>query len=302
MMQRTFGTIVGLDSVVPVGPHPDDDTICSDGTSCKRRHAFIDCKGEPHSNDEDRIETNNQIVSDIVDGHVRWANEYCTENEDFATGYDCIINEGHHNWDNGIDDWLYGVWDDDEARQFLIDNEDHFDHDDFDQWANDLDPDGEPFGWSDYINDRYYNFPNNKLVETIKELIDDSSACDLEYNHNEYNRYEGTGCCLDGVVIGEQEEQIDINSIPEFKALHDSGELNDCLKDYNGDGYIYLPRARVAGKGYVGHEHYDHHGSDYPVVTFTHVPDGRWDWVICHDDMVEYMGDAILQLFEEVIK
>jgi len=301
-MQRTFGPIVGLDPVVPVGPHPEDDTICSDGTSCKRRHAFIDCKGDPHSSDGDRVEANNAIVADILDERAAWASEYCTENEDFATGYDCIINEGHHDWDSGIEDWIESNYEDFDVRKILTDN-----MEDFNFEASPETEEETAYTFDDCIDDNICAISNDKLVSAIKEDINDCMSCDVVYSHNEYARHSGHGCCLGGIEIGDQEEQIGIDDCDELKALHDSGELNDCLDHYNGDAYINRSCRREKNKetGYyenVGRETYDAYGSDHPDILFYHYPDGRWDWVICQDHMEDYFKDALCRLFHEAIE
>lgn len=93
-------------TVVPVGPHRDDIMVCSDGTECPRYEARFDCAGNAHSTDEARHDADVEIVTELLDAREKAVSEYCTENEDYASGYDCIVNEGSHGWRDRIEEWL----------------------------------------------------------------------------------------------------------------------------------------------------------------------------------------------------
>lgn len=93
-------------SIVPVGPHRDDTVVCSDGTEVVRSEVFVDCAGGAHSSDEDRKDANVAIVTELLDAQEKWYSAYCTENEDFASGYDCIVAEGSHGWKDRIEEYL----------------------------------------------------------------------------------------------------------------------------------------------------------------------------------------------------
>jgi len=104
--QRTFGEPVGLEPLVPVASHPDDIVVCSDGTLGARRDALTDCKGEFHSNDEDRREANITIVAEILDGVAKYQEEYCTENEDFPSGAAHCVDEARNSWSSNVEEWI----------------------------------------------------------------------------------------------------------------------------------------------------------------------------------------------------
>ena len=300
MMQRTFGPIVGLDPVVQVGPHPDDDIICSDGTSCKRRHAFIDCKGEPHSNDEDRVEANNQIVANILDDRVRWVEEYCTENADYADGYFDCINDDQHAWPDPVGDW---VWTEGEDHTEVLAKAVEEGYLDLDGWDDTpVDPNENRYDdVREYIND-FGNIPSTaKIVEHICEELDANFDCEPVNDSDEYATFYGEGCCLGSFAVGEYEEQVEINHCDELCRLHNDGELNDCLDEYNGDGYVSRQRRRVKNKEtgnyeYVGEETYDPYGSEYPDITMYTNPGGQWYFVVDNERMHELLHEALIEL------
>lgn len=110
-MQRTFGTIVGMESVVPSGPHPDDIVVSADGVEFRRGDAYLDCRGCAHSSDEDRDEANLRIVAEVLDGIDEWVSEYCRENGDYASGYDHIVQEVSHDWPGPVEEWIRDNYD-----------------------------------------------------------------------------------------------------------------------------------------------------------------------------------------------
>lgn len=264
MMQRTFGPIVGLDPMVPVGPHPDDNVICSDGTDCKRSEAFIDCQGDPHSNDEDRIEQDVAIVTDILGKEDEWVTEYCTENDDYTSAYDCIVDEDRHTHAGHVEQWLRDKY-------------------------------GDISG--------YTKFDDNmkELVDAVVEEIDGPFNCDIyEYDSSDYNCYSGSGCCLCSIEIGEYENQIDFDRHPALQVLHDKGILDDILDDVNCDVYVNRNRRREKNEktGYyepVGRETY---GADaeYPNILAYHNPGGQWHFIVDAEIMDQCVTEAIITL------
>lgn len=103
--QRTIPGL-GLEPLVPVGPHRDDIVLCSDGSERPILEAFQDVKGEWHSSEEDRHDAEVEIVSDVLQSVTKWAEQYCTENTDFADGYIHIVDEVSHEWPTRIRKWL----------------------------------------------------------------------------------------------------------------------------------------------------------------------------------------------------
>jgi hypothetical protein len=304
--QVTFGEIVGLPTMVPVRRHPDDIVHCVDGVDLPHRDVLYDCRDFPWSDPIARHEANVEIVAEVLDAHLKWAEEYATENEDYADGYACILSEGSHYWKDRIEEWYDANWADCDWKAILVECEDDIDHTHFDEWMDDTDPDGDPLDWSDYIEDCVSRVSVDSLLQAVYEDMDADDACDVEYGHNEYARYSGPGLCLDGFDIGECEEQVSVMDVPEFKALHESGELDDCLDDYNGDAYVCRSRRRVKNEetGYyeqVGRETYNAYGHDYPTFEFYYSPGGRWDFIVPADRMNELFTEALVRLFQEVV-
>jgi len=260
--QKTFGPEFGLEPVVPVGPHPDDDIICEDGWICKRRDAFVDCKGGLHSNDDDRFDANVTIVTEFFDSVDEWVCEYATENEDYADGYAHIVDELSHDWPDRVEEWVRDNY-------------------------------GNYYGSVDFDLDA--------VVKSICDELDGCSECEVEYERSDYAAYSGSGCCLFSFDIGEVEEQTDINAHPVLKGLHDAGELDDILDHVKSDAYISRSRRRVKNEetGYyepVGRETYDPYGSDYPDILSYHCPGGQWQFVVPADRMKELADAAICQI------
>lgn len=272
--------------MVPIGPHCDDMVECSDGSLIKRSEVWWDCRDNPHSNEADRHESNVAIVTEILDNHATGSEEYCRENEDFAYGYCCLVDEGHYNWP--IADWIESTYGD------IIKKEDIKD------CINSVEiPESD-----DIIDDIISNINIKDIADRIKERLS-SFDCEVIFNHNEYADYGGPGCCLAGFAISEQEEQICVTEIPELNNLHESGILDDVLDEYNGDAYIsrYQRREKNPETGYyepVGRETYDR-GLDRPTFEYYHSPAGRWDFVVPEDTMEEYFKDSIVDFMEDRI-
>jgi hypothetical protein len=249
-------------SFVPTRPHNDDVVVCVDGSECRHGDAYFDCKGEAHRNEEDKRERDVEIVSDFLDECGKWAEAYCTENEDYADGYSCIVDEDHHGWATRVREWI-----EDEYRDIA----------DFD----------------DYIED---------VVAKVCEELDGSSECDLEFGHNEYAAYSGSGCCLGSFAIGEHEEQIEINEHDVLRVLHEEGGLDDVLDDVNCDVYVSRNHRREKNEetGYyenVGRETYMpyEHRSEHPDLLIYIGISGQWQFVVPADRMEELACEALLE-------
>jgi hypothetical protein len=261
--QRTFGSIVGLEPVVPVGHHPDDIIECSDGTVGARCDAFEDCAGNFHSNAEDRHEADVAIVTDILTKVDQSVCEYATENTDYADMYVHCVYEDHPHWNDRIKDWI------------LNEYHDYYGHGQFDDCLDDL-------------------------VSEVSQELYDRGDIEAEYACNEYAAYSGPGCC---VASYEIEEQIEVSAFDEFQALHDQSRLDDVLDDVNCDFYVSRSRRREKNEktGYyeeVGRPTYQPYaGRDrHPDILGYCSPGGQWHFVFDADCMKNAVAEAICGL------
>jgi hypothetical protein len=252
----------------PVAPHPSDVVECSDGTECSRLEALVDCRGGYHRTEEDRHEADVAIVTEVLDAEAKWCEDYCTENEDYADGYFCIVSEGSHRWDDPVKEWV----------------EDNVD---------------ELIGPADFDN---CDYPVDELVAIICDELDAGYDCEVKYNCDSYGRYYGPGCCLDGFKIEEYETQVDINGRPELEVLHDAGRLDDVLDDVNCDLYISRSCRREKNEetGHyenVGRKTYMPYERDYEYPHFLGYVSisGGWDFVVPNERMEELLCKAIVK-------
>lgn len=262
--QRTFGAVVGMEPKVPTARLPLDLVECSDGKLLHHEDVHYDCRDNPHSSDEDRLEADVAIVTEVLDGVGKYADEYCTENGDYASAYDHIIDEVSHDWPDCVERWL----------------EDNY---------------------ADRMGHSRFDGVKDKIVEAICDGLQGSFDCEAQYHPNEYAGYSGDGCCLWGTDIGEHEEQIDISCFPELQELHERGDLDDVLDGVNCDVYVSRSKRRVKNEdtGYyecVGRETYDPYGSDHPTFEVYTMPGGRWDWVVSKERMEELLTAAIIEV------
>lgn len=249
---------------VPTRKHYDDLVECSDGTTIMHGEAFYDCNDNPHSTEEGRLEAEVTIVGEILDGVAEWACTYAREHEDYTSGYDHIIGEVSHEWEDRIGEWFNS-------------------------------------NVADYYGRTKYDDCLPELIRRMSEECEGEWDGDWEFSGDEYSAYIGEGCCLWSTDIGECEEQIDIASYPVLQELHDSGRLNDILDDYNGELYVSRSRRREKNEKtghyeYVGREHYDVYGSDHPDIMGYVSPGGQWQFVVPADKMKELLTTAIIGL------
>jgi hypothetical protein len=264
-MTEKQATIFGTNE--PVATHRDDVVECSDGSNCSRKEAFADCRGEYHCTEQERRDADVLIVEDVLDGVVKWAEGYCTENSDYADGYFCCVSETSHEWSGPIEEWVeYGA-------------EDILGHVDL------ADTDGLV----------------DSVVSYISENLDAGFDCEPEYNHTDYSNYSGDGCCLWGFKIEEHEEQVDISCFDELKDLHDQRRLDDVLDGVNCDAYVNRNRRREKNEetGYyenVGRKTYMPYDRDDENPTFEvcFTIRGGWDFVVSAERMTELVGNALL--------
>jgi hypothetical protein len=261
--QKTFGDLFGLESEVPSGAHRDDWIECSDGTFRNECDIYRDCRDVAHGSEEDCHGANVEIVTEVLNGVGKGADEYCTENSDYASAYDHIIDEVSHEWPKHVEKWIR--------------NEYH-----------------------DYMGHGRFDDCMEALVAAVCEHLQGSFDCEAEYSRSEYAAYSGSGCCLWGTDIGEHEEQIDITCHDELKALHDEGMLDTVLDDVNCDVYISRSKRRerdpITGHyKEVGQETYDPYGGSTTFEVYS-MPGGRWDWVVPAERMRELVSEAICDL------
>lgn len=247
--QRTFGTAVGLASVVPVMKHTYDQIECSDGIIRKHYDIYYDSRDNAHGTAEECHKADVAIVTEVLMQEDEWITAYTTDgddNTDYADGYAFIVNEVRDTWPDPVKNWIQDNYD------FTMEVDD-------------------------------------ELTSHICEALDGDTDCEPEFNSAEFRAYCGPGCCLWGTDIGEYENQIEIANHKEFQALHDQRRLDDILDDVNCDVFIHRSRKRVHVKEtdryeYTGRETYDP-DARWPDLLACHDPGGRWDFVVSADRM-----------------
>lgn len=256
-MQRTLDNC-GLEPIVPIKAHADDDVVCTDGETRKHKDVHYDCRGNAHNNEEDRFEADVQAVEAVLEDVDALVTDYCTGNSDYPDAYFCCVNETSHAWPTIIKRWI----------------EKHY---------------GDTYGRTNF-DDRL-----DEVIKYICEELDAAYDCEPYYQGNEYASYYGKGCCLWATAIGEHEEQIDIDSNPVLKTLHDRGALDDVLDEVKSDVYVSRNKKRVKKDGKyeeVGRETYGVNDK-YPCLTTSHLPGGAWHFVVDEERMEELITEAL---------
>jgi hypothetical protein len=261
-MSEKQATIFG--TVEPVVAHVDDIVECSDGSSCRRGDALADCRGNYHRTAEERHDADVAIVTEILDGRAKWAEEYCTEDETYASAYDCIVSENSHRWDDEVKEWVRDNWDE-------LTGDAHLDE-----------------------------CIEGEITAIICDNLD-VSDCEVKPNHSDYSGYSGPGCCLDGFKIEEYEDQVDVNGCDELSVLHEEGRLDDILDDVNCDAYVCRSQRREKNEktGYyenVGRNTYMpyEHSRNNPYF-YIHIGiSGGWDYVVPQERMEELFCEALV--------
>jgi len=257
MMQRTLDGC-GLDALAPSARLPDDHILCEDGFICKHKDAHYDCRGGAWNVKEMRHDSDVEIVTDLLNGVDKWVTEYCTENSDYATAYDHIVNETSHDWPDIIERWLRDVYGD------------HMGHTEFDV---------------------------DQVVKYLCEELDGGFDCEPKYQSSDYAAWSGRGCCLWSTDIGEYEEQIDLAGHPELLALHNDGRLDGVLDDVNCDTCVNRNKRRVKNEETGRYEHVgrETYGADdeHPCLMTYHMPGGCWHWVVDKVRMDELVDEAL---------
>lgn len=256
--QKTFGTIVGMESTVPVKPDPDALVECSDDTMIRRGDARYDCKGDAHRTDSDVHESNVTIVTEVLDNVDKWVTEYATENDDYADGYAHIINETSHEWPDLVKEWLCDnyefEWETDDKLVELICE------------ALDGEFDCEPeYDCSEYAA---YSGSGCCLWGT------DIGECEEQ---TEISRFEELQALHDEGILDDVLDDVCSDA---YVSRSHRRELNEKTGLYEN----------------VGRETYNRYHDDYPCLTTYHSPGGRWDWVVSYDRMKELVAVAIIEL------
>jgi hypothetical protein len=187
--------------LVPVAPHRDDIIETEDGEFIRYGDIeYTDCRGRVFSNEEDRDDSDDDIVREILDAQDEWIGDYVSS-DDYGDGYAYVVCEDTYRWKDPVREWI-------------CDN-----YSDGGRYSSRSIFDGEL---------------EDALVDGLIENLDDYNleAC---YNSNEYACYSGSGCAVDSFEVGEYEDQIDVNGRDEFEVLYEEGRLRDCLNRYNGD-------------------------------------------------------------------
>lgn len=100
--QRTFDG-----RLVPVAPHRDDIIETEDGALIRYGDIeFVDCRGRAFSNEELRDDSNDSIVSELLDSRDEWIGDYVAS-DDYGDSYAYVVCEdGAYRWRDRIDEWL----------------------------------------------------------------------------------------------------------------------------------------------------------------------------------------------------
>ena len=153
-------------------------------------------------------------------------------------------------------------------------------------------------GWRDrieeWVEDKHPKFDGSMLSTIVDDLSDKIDSYDIEghYQNNEYANYFGNGCCLNSYQVGEYEDQIIVDDREEFKALHESGDLEGCLDRYNGDLCINensrydAESGRRVKCGYVSK-------GEYPMFYGYSAGWGCWHYAVSDERMEKLLSEVI---------
>jgi len=258
-MQATFGETVMMSPFVPVRAHPDDQVVCSDGNTISHCEVCYDCRGGAHSNDQDCHDANVTIVTDILNEEDEWTCEYCTENEDFADPYFCIVDETKSEHADIVERWLEDNW-----GNYLSSMEELVDAvvDGIDGSFHCCEAVYQRSDYGCYAGDGCCLF--STTIDEYENQVDFERRPALQELHD-----KGV---LDDILD-------DVNS--------DAYVCRSRRREKNEETGMYE---------YVGRETYDPHGSDYPSLMLYHNPGGCWHLIVNADTMKEVIIEAIIRL------
>lgn len=267
--QLTFGSVVGMSADVPTERHDDDLVECSDGTVRCHADVHYDCRGGAHGSDEDRMESNVEIVTEVLMKVDEWVVEYTTENSDYPDGYAYICDEDAVNWRDRFVEYVR------ERLEYEFDLDDLDTGDDRDEWLD-------------------------SVADAVYERCDAGMDVEAEYDRNEYACYSGSGFAPYSLDIGEYENQLDIAEFDELQALHDAGELDDVLDHVNCDVYVNRSKRREKNEATgryedVGRETYMpyKHSEEHPNLMTYHSPGGQWHYVLSAESVDQMIEDEL---------
>jgi hypothetical protein len=254
----------------------DDLVLSEDGGDVRHGNAFYDCRGRAYCIADNRHDADVEIVTDLLNIVDKYVCEYATGNEDWTSGYDCIVLETSHEWTASVKEWIENTYE--EGLDLLVE--------------------------LDYLDGTDGRL--DKVVEEVCAEIHGYGDWGVEYNSNEYARYSGPGCCLYAVDIGEEEEQIEINAHPELKRLHEERRLDDVLDYVRADAHVSRNRRCVKNDRtglyeQVGRETYMAHANDsHPCMYTYHMPGGQWYFLVSEERMTELVDEALADGAERV--
>lgn len=103
--QRTFGEVVGLDSIVSIKPHPNDDVICVDtGETKTRRDCLIAADGTAFDGSSERFDHEVKLVREHLEAHVEWE-DVNSRSDDYTDQYHFLVGEDSSTLMGALTEW-----------------------------------------------------------------------------------------------------------------------------------------------------------------------------------------------------
>lgn len=258
--QTTFGAAVGMETEVQTRLHLDDFVECSDGALVHLRDAFTDCKDGYHSSDDDAMESNAAIATEVLNGVVEWSDEYHTGNSDYPDGCCHIVDETSHLWNDRVKEWAEDRhWASTDCLDKIVETVcENI------EGAFDCEPEFCANEYSCYTGDGCCLF-SMELGE-IEEQIDVTCHDELMELHR---RNE-----LDD-VLDRIDRDFCINRSRPRRKNEETGHYEPYGRETYRSGFD---------------------GDKYPSFEVYTMPGGQWQWVVSKDRMDELVVDAIIQL------
>lgn len=161
--------------------------------------------------------------------------------------------------------------------------------------------------WRDRIREwvsEEYPHLSEKFADSVWENCEGKWDSEAEAIRNEYDSYSGKGCCIGSFGIEEYEQQLDFSDQSICTELHESGELDDYLDEYNGDVYPCRAKHRVKNEDtghyeYVGRELYNPHNHKNATLEVIVGVGGQVRFVIPEERMRELVVETILEVARE---
>jgi len=138
------------------------------------------------------------------------------------------------------------------------------------------------------------------LTKRIASRIAVSSIdCEPIHSWNEYCEYSGDGCCLWGCEVDEIETQVGIRDHDILKEAWYDGTLEGILDELSEEFCIHSITRYNPETERQEHVGYFNEKSEYPTITLSDLPGGRWDMVVSADTMKEKLAEAICEECKE---